>query len=90
MTSYGSYKKQIEAHLKVLQAVAVAICDAGDQGLIEGHLYARLISYMDLDSFNKMISILTDTGKNGEPPMVLKKHHVLKWNFEAYPIKKGG
>lgn len=61
------------ARLKpVLDAVTEVIAAKGDEGLPSGHLYAMLLSEMNLDTYNSMIALLCSTGK------VTLNSHVLR------------
>lgn len=64
-------KEQIAAHLKVVQAVAEAIREAGT--IPSGHLYSALCGKMDLNSYNRIIDMLKRT------ELVSETNHVLKW-----------
>lgn len=50
----------VKAAVAVLTASYSAISASGKNGLPSGHLYARLMPYIDLDGYNKMIKLMVD------------------------------
>jgi hypothetical protein len=56
----------------VLDAVQAIIKKAGPQGLPSGHLYAMLMGYMDLESYQSMIDIMVQAGG------ITLNNHVLR------------
>ena len=57
---------------KVIGDILDAIKDAGDSGIPEGHLYATLMQFMSLDTFNGILAILEKGGK------ITRKYHLIK------------
>lgn len=68
-------KEQVAAHLKVVQAVAEAIREAGS--LPSGPLYAIMCGVVSLESFNHIIDTLKRTG------LVVEENHLLIWKGDA-------
>lgn len=60
-----------QAALEVVLAVGSAIKELGS--VPSGHLYARLMGKLDLESYNKVIGILVKTGA------VKNENHLLTW-----------
>jgi hypothetical protein len=56
----------------VLDAVQEIVEKAGPQGIPSGHLYAMLMGYMDLDTYQTMIGVMVKAGG------VTLKDHVLR------------
>ncbi len=51
------------ARLKpVLDSLHEVIAAAGDDGIPSGHLYAMLMSKVDLDRYNELIAIMVEAG----------------------------
>lgn len=62
---------QEKAALQVVLAVGEAIKDLGS--VPSGHLYARLMGHMSLETYNKVIALLVKTGA------VKEENHLLTW-----------
>lgn len=62
---------QEKAALQVVLAVGEAIKDLGS--VPSGHLYARLMEHMSLETYNKVIALLVKTGA------VKEENHLLTW-----------
>lgn len=62
---------QEKAALQVVLAVGEAIKDLGS--VPSGHLYARLMGHMSLETYNKVIALLVKTGA------VKEESHLLTW-----------
>lgn len=60
------------AAIQMIKAVADAIKELGK--IPSGHLYARLMPYLDLPSYEKIIGILERSG------VIRKTSDVLYWN----------
>ena len=56
----------------VLDAVQEIVEKAGPQGIPSGHLYAMLMGYMDLDTYQTMIGVMVKAGG------VTLNNHVLR------------
>lgn len=56
----------------VLDAVQSVIDAAGNEGIPSGHLYAMLMSHMDLDTYQSLINIMVDAGG------ITIKNHVIR------------
>ncbi len=65
-------KSEVGGALDMIKAVADAIKELGS--VPSGHLYARLMAYVDLNTYNKIIDIL----KRSE--IVAEKNNELFWN----------
>ena len=65
-------RKQIEATLQVLKALAGIIYEAGE--IPSGHLYARLMGTVSLDEYQRLIGTLKGAGLVTEKP-----GHLLRW-----------
>jgi len=63
--------EQVTAGIRMAAAVAEAIRDLGS--VPSGHLYARLMEYMSLETYNKIITVL----KNAN--LVEESNHLLTW-----------
>ncbi len=63
--------EQVTAGIRMAAAVAEAIRDLGS--VPSGHLYARLMGHMSLETYNKIITIL----KNAK--LVEESNHLLTW-----------
>jgi hypothetical protein len=63
--------EQAKAAVDVIMAVAEAIREL--KTVPSGHLYARLMGYMDLQTYNRIIDTLKRVGA------VSEKNHVLTW-----------
>jgi hypothetical protein len=63
--------QQVTAGIRIAAAVAEAIRDLGS--VPSGHLYARLMGHMDLDTYNKVIGVLK------QAKLVEEKNHLLTW-----------
>jgi len=64
-------KEQAAAAIRVVQAVAEAIREAGE--IPAGHLYALMMNVTDLAGFDRIVGLLIDAG------VVLKKGDLLVW-----------
>ena len=64
--------QRVEAGLQVVRAMAEAIRDLGS--VPSGHLYARLMGRMDLQSYEGLIGILVRSGL-----VTQDASHVLHW-----------
>jgi hypothetical protein len=64
-------KEQVAAYIKLVQAIADTIKDLGS--VPSGHLYAHLMGLVDLDSYNKIINILKESGR------VKEENYMLTW-----------
>lgn len=62
---------QVKAAVQVMVAVGEAIKELGS--VPSGHLYARLMSHMTLETYNKIIGVLVKTGA------VKEENHLLTW-----------
>ena len=67
----GVSSQEVEAGARVMIAVTQAIHDAGE--IPSGHLYAMLAGRMDHAAYEKMISLLLNTG------LVEKRGDLLIW-----------
>lgn len=56
----------------VFDTVQEIITGAGSQGIPSGHLYAMLMTYMDLQTYQTMIGLMVKAGG------VILKGHVLR------------
>ena len=56
----------------VLDAIQEIITGAGSQGIPSGHLYAMLMGYMDLDTYQNVIALMVRAGG------VTLQNHVLR------------
>lgn len=63
---------QLNAIRRMAEAILEAITAAGEYGIPSGHLYAALMSKMNLDTYNKFIDALTRTGKITNQGFLLK------------------
>lgn len=64
-------KEQVTAGIRMAAAVGEAIRDLGS--VPSGHLYARLMGHMSLDTYNGLIGILKKAN------LVEESNHVLTW-----------
>jgi hypothetical protein len=71
MSARAVTKEQVKVALDVLFAVAVAIKQVGS--VPSGELYARLMTHLDLMTFNRVIDTLKDAG------LVIEDNHRLTW-----------
>ena len=71
MSARAVTKEQVKVALDVLFAVAVAIKQVGS--VPSGELYARLMTHLDLMTFNRVIDTLKDAG------LVTEDNHRLTW-----------
>jgi hypothetical protein len=62
---------QEKAALQTVVAVGEAIKDLGS--VPSGHLYARLMGHMSLETYNKVIGLLVKVGA------VKEENHLLTW-----------
>lgn len=60
-----------DAAIQVIAAVAEAIKDLHE--VPEGHLYAQLMGYLSLETFNSIIRILTKQG------YITVSNHLITW-----------
>ena len=56
----------------VFDTVQEIVTDAGSQGIPSGHLYAMLMTYMDLQTYQTMIGLMVKAGG------VTLQNHVLR------------
>ena len=63
--------EEIKAGVEVLRAVADAIREL--KQVPSGHLYARLMGYMDLAAYERIIGVLKNAG------LVREENHLLIW-----------
>jgi len=56
----------------VLDAIQEIVVAAGSQGIPSGHLYAMLMGYMDLQTYQTMIGLMVKAGG------VTLQNHVLR------------
>ena len=56
----------------VLDAIQEIVVAAGSQGIPSGHLYAMLMGYMDLQTYQSMIALMVRAGG------VTLQNHVLR------------
>ncbi len=63
--------EQITAGIRMAAAVGEAIRDLGS--IPSGHLYARLMGQMSLDTYNSLISLLKQAN------LVEENNHLLTW-----------
>jgi hypothetical protein len=66
---------ELKAGFKALQALAEAIREL--KKIPSGHLYARVMNYMDINAYEKAISLLCNSG------VIRKNGDMLVWNLEA-------
>jgi hypothetical protein len=71
MTMVEPTKAQKEYGIKLIMAVTEAIREA--KRIPSGHLYAMLMSKMDINTYNKLITIIKRTG------LVKEEYHELIW-----------
>ena len=64
-------EKTKRAAAAILLAIGDVIKELGE--VPSGHLYARLMGHMSLDSYNKCIAALKDAG------LVTESNYVLRW-----------
>jgi len=62
---------EVKAAVQVVVAVGEAIKELGS--VPSGHLYAHLMGRMSLETYNKVIGVLKQTGA------VKEENHVLSW-----------
>lgn len=62
---------EVKAAVQVVVAVGEAIKEL--KSVPSGHLYARLMGRMSLETYNKIIGVLVKTGA------VKEENHVLTW-----------
>lgn len=66
-----SNQAQVNAAVQIVVAVGQAIRDL--KSVPSGHLYAQLMGRMSLETYNKVIGVLKNTGA------VKEENHVLTW-----------
>ncbi len=66
---------ELKAGFKALQALAEAIREL--KQIPSGHLYARVMNYMDINAYEKAIGLLCNSG------VIRKNGDLLVWNLEA-------
>lgn len=66
-----SNASQVNAAVQVVVAIGESIKELGS--VPSGHLYARLMGRMSLETYNKIIDILVKTGA------VKNENHLLTW-----------
>lgn len=64
---------QLQAGLATLRALAEAIREL--KQIPSGHLYARVMNYMDINAYEKAISLLCNSG------VIRKNGDLLVWNI---------
>lgn len=64
-------KEEARAALEIVMAVGDAIKELGE--VPSGHLYARLMGRMNLDTYNRIIGTLKGAG------LVSEENHLLSW-----------
>ena len=64
-------KEEVRAAMSVVLAVSEAIRALGE--VPSGHLYAQLMGTLSLESYNKIIKTIKNTG------LVEESGHVLRW-----------
>lgn len=74
-------KAEITSGLNVLRALAETVKELGE--VPNGHLYATVMSLMDIHQYNKAIDLLVRS------TVILKQGDLLKWNT-ANDTKEGG
>ena len=65
---------QLKAGFAALQALAEAIREL--KQIPSGHLYARVMNYMDINAYEKAIRMLCNSG------VIRQDGDLLKWNLE--------
>lgn len=71
MEDKESLKKQVNAYFSMIRAIADTIKDL--KRIPSGHLYAQLMSHIDLSTYEKIIDILKRT------KLIEEKHNELIW-----------
>lgn len=66
-----SNQAQVKAAVQIVVAVGETIRDL--KSVPSGHLYAQLMGHMSLETYNKVIGVLKNTGA------VKEENHVLTW-----------
>lgn len=66
-----SHAEQVTAAIRAAAAVGDAIRELGS--VPSGHLYARLMGHMSLDTYNKLIGLLK------QADLVKEENHLLTW-----------
>ena len=64
-------KAEVQATVEALKAIAEAIRELKE--VPSGHLYARLMGHMSLNTYNQFIGVLTRAG------VVKEENHLLTW-----------
>jgi hypothetical protein len=62
------------AAIEFVNIVLETIRDCGSAGIPSGVLYACVMSIVDIDTYNGMVSAMISSGR------VRERHHVLYWN----------
>ena len=62
---------QKQAAVKVVEAISEAIEELGE--VPSGHLYARLMGHMSIDTYNSIIGVLQKLGR------IKVEHHLITW-----------
>lgn len=64
-------KRQVQCLVATNLALSESIRELGE--IPAGHLYARCLDYLDLDTFERLIGIIVDSG------VVERRGHLLVW-----------
>ena len=71
MTPVKDMDKSVRAAMQYVAAIAEAIRDLNE--VPSGHLYAQVMSHINLESYNRVIKILTDA------KMIKVSNHLITW-----------
>ena len=63
--------KERAAAIKIVDIIFDTIKETGDQGIPSGHLYAMLMEYMSLETYNTIINTLKLAGRVKETNYLL-------------------
>lgn len=66
-------KKQIEAYIELHRAIADTVREL--KQIPSGHLYARLMSVLSFEQFDKIVTTLCNSG------VIRKENDLLIWNI---------
>lgn len=69
-------KSTVTAYIAVIKDIGEIIKLHGEEGIPSGHLYARLMASMSLDTYTGIIGILKDSGS------IIEQGYLLKWNMK--------
>lgn len=75
VTRVNATKEQVNAYIQIVKAIAETIKELGS--VPSGHLYAMVMSKMDIHMYNNIITLLK---KNG---FITEEYHVLTWIGES-------